>query len=74
MQAIKNGVFAPMQELNSDELVKLLKDEQVEHVEVFNSSEENVKIAKERTGKKFNYRCGGGFKKVPSIKSQKRKR
>lgn len=70
MQEVRNGHYGEVKEFSEAALNALMKDHSVEHVEVFPGTEENLIKAKERVGKKFNYKCGGGFKKAPRIKNK----
>ena len=68
MQAVKDGFQEKSTEFNPEEISMMFKNKKVEHVEVFRATDENLKKAKNREGKKFNYSCGNGYKKAPKIK------
>ncbi|WP_179022024.1 hypothetical protein [Winogradskyella forsetii] len=70
MQAVKDGLYDQLKEFNPEELQEMLKQPNVDHVQVFPGTEENIIKAKKRTGKKFKYKCGHGFKKAPRIKNK----
>lgn len=66
MQTVRNGIFAEIEDFNHDEMVMKFKDREVDHVEVFPGTPENIAERKSKIGKK--YKLSKGFKKAPKIK------
>jgi hypothetical protein len=64
MQEIRNGKFGPVEPFNGDALSKKLNDQEVDHVEVFNGTKENIEKANSRVGK--TYKPSQGFRKAPT--------
>lgn len=61
MQAKMNdGAFGPISEMSQKGIQELLKNEEVEHVEVFEATPKELK-------KRKKYKISRGFKKTPRI-------
>ena len=70
MQSVdKNGILGKVQEFNEGELAKFLEDKDIDHVDVFKGTPENILHRKKLQGKK--YRPSKGYQKAPSIKKKK---
>lgn len=67
MQAVNNnGIFGKVQEYDAKELESMIQDENVDRVEVFNGTPENLKKRKKMTGKKYVVKPA--YQKAPKIK------
>jgi hypothetical protein len=66
MQEVKNGHYGPMEPFSMEGLSKKLNDQEVDHVEVFNGTKENIEKANSRVGKV--YKLSQGFRKAPTQK------
>ncbi len=64
MQKVHNdGTLGELQELNAKTLQEWVKSKDVDHVDVFPGTKENIEHRKSLVGKK--YKKSGGFKKAP---------
>lgn len=67
MQSVNNdGVFGKIQELDMAEMLKMSKDPNIDRVEVFNGTPENIKKRKKMIGKKYSLKPA--YQKAPKIK------
>lgn len=67
MQAVnKSGVYAKIEEFNSEKLEAYLQNPNIDHVEVFNSTKENIRKRNKLVGKK--YKISKGYKKAPRVR------
>lgn len=69
MQTVRNGHFAEIEEFNTAEMKKKLSQHDVDHVEVFPATKENMKSRTEKIGKKYS--PSTGFKKAPTNKKNR---
>lgn len=73
MQSVnKNGIFGEIQEYDQNELEKLLHNPEVDRVEFFKGSKENIEKRKSMVGKK--YKISRAYKKAPSVNPKNNKR
>lgn len=71
MQSVdKNGLLGEPMPFDQEKLTKMLMDPEIDHVDVFPGTPENMENRKKLVGKKYS--PSKGFKKVPSIKSNKK--
>lgn len=67
MQSVdKKGILGEPIPFNADQLSKMLSDPNIDHVDVFEGTEENIKNRKKLAGKK--YKVAKRFQKAPRIK------
>lgn len=65
MQTVdQSGLLGEVQALTNENLGKALKDPNINHVDVFEGTEENIKHRKSLIGKKYKFKR---FRKAPRI-------
>lgn len=73
MQSVdQNGILGELQKFDPKEMAEMLKNPNIDHVDVFEGTKENIEHRKSLVGKKFKYKVSRGFKKARSIKTKKR--
>lgn len=69
MQTVdQKGILGKVEEFDAKKLADHLKNPNIEHVDVFKGTKENINARKNLEGRKFNHKLSRGFKKAPSIK------
>lgn len=68
MQTVRNGVFAEIEDFNPERAEMKLQELDVDHVEVFPGTQENIERRNKLIGKKYS--PSTGFKKAPKIKKK----
>lgn len=69
MQSVdKNGLYGAIEEFHQGKLQKMLKDPEIERVEVFEGTPENLEKRKKMVGKK--YRIRPAYQKAPKIRKR----
>jgi hypothetical protein len=67
MQSVDlNGLMGPIKEFNEGEIQKMLKDPNIDHVDVFEGTKENLEKRQKLVGKK--YKVAKRYQKAPRIK------
>ncbi|MCK5017967.1 MAG: hypothetical protein KAS32_13000 [Candidatus Peribacteraceae bacterium] len=70
MQSVDNsGVLGALKEFDAKELAKMLQNPEIDHVDVFEGTPENLKKRKKMVGKK--YKLKPAYQKVPKIKRKR---
>lgn len=72
MQSVnKNGIFGEIEEYDQNKLEKLIQNQEVDRVEVFEGTKENIAFRTSMVGKK--YKLSRSYKKVPSANTKNKK-
>ncbi|RDY57696.1 hypothetical protein [Flagellimonas nanhaiensis] len=70
MQSVDhNGILGPIREFEAGELEKMLKDPNIDHVDVFEGTPENLEKRKKMIGKKYSIKPA--YRKAPKMKKKK---
>lgn len=65
MQTVdRSGILGDVQKVTKGALEKALKDPDVDHVDIFEGTEENIKRRKSLIGKKYKFKR---YRKAPTI-------
>ncbi|MGB5818845.1 MAG: hypothetical protein WBG90_05120 [Saonia sp.] len=71
MQSVNNeGIYGEIEALNTDKMAKMLEKPEIDRVEVFNATPENLENRKKMAGKKYS--IVPAYRKATKIKTKKK--